>query len=365
MTDPNATGQAPLARNFRERLAEHVAGVAPPSNFEAMAEIIFRSGNAGPEPCDACKGEGSRRLNSAVIADYEKRVAKKLEECVLLRKALADIPPDQHEGSYEAKRLENRLRDTEKNARDLRYEFNRRSICRACRGSGFAPRSAGARGGRPDPMFSTIPCESCRGSNASRHGGRAHGTSCGSIYPSDSWFPAVCVKCKGASYLVPITARPTLKTSDVVENPKGVDNLPEHFPDTDFDAESDELEPVEQTPQGFLDGIREHDPMLAAAITCYLGAKGDECGEHFWGRRFALWPLTKHGRQLADESRAESVVKGGYEHALDLCRIERLAEIQADEGTPRRRALITLADGEARQLEAKVESAIVVAEAAA
>lgn len=367
---------------FRERLARHLAGPSAPSNFESMVEFMQQDPNT-PAACEACDGLGFRQLRREVVEHYDEREERRLEEIRLLEQQVREAEvPDEIEGAgFKTKQIVTRLVTTTENLARDRRERNRRSVCRKCRGTGKGPRQHDLDPGRPDSMFSTVMCPTCRGVDArnerrkrKRQGGgpmypslmhRHHGASCGYVtrpLPAGVRGPRQQLPCAGCAgeiddvgpgYLVPINVRPTMRTNNVVEEPHGVDELPEHFPDYDFGDE----DPDQAQPEGWLEAMRRADPLLAAAVAAYVSPQADGYADHPWGRRFALWPLNEFGRELAGGVR-------DFDDALEACDDARTAEDAAALGTPRRRMLLAEANQAARELERRVEAALQAAEEA-
>lgn len=365
---------------FRELIAQYLAGPSTPSNFEAMVEAMQRETGAAPD-CTACNGRGFRPLRREVVDHYDEQEERRLEEIKRLEQQAREAEvPDEHEGAgFKTRQIVTRLVKTTENLTRDRRERNRRSICRKCRGTGKGARPHDLDPAHPDSMFSTVMCPACRGVDARNErkrlkklgGGpkypslmhRHHGTSCGYVVrelPENVSGPRQqlpCLRCSGElddvgpGYLVPINARPTLRTNNVAEEPRGVDELPEHFPASDFGDE----EPDRTQPEGWLEALRVEDPKLAAGVAAYLSPQADGYADHPWGRRFALWPLTEPGRQLAGDA-------GDFDCALEACDIAREAEASCALGSPRRRMLISEANQAARALERRVEAALRAAE---
>lgn len=394
-TRARVTRHAP-GESLRERIARHLAGTAPASNYEAMCEAIAHDA-AGRPACEHCGGHGHRLLPRHVREEYDEREEHRLEDAHL-REQLVTEPARQHgddEGEQRKRDLasvydniEKLGRVRENRDRDQRAR-NRRTICRACRGSGVGPRAKDFTPGRPDSMFSTVTCPTCCGRDARQHPlfPTSHrGSSTGELRlrgprrlrdpndpegvytvesdPKDDRAAELgdqCPTCRGddgmgQAFVVPITVRPGVKGSSNIEDPHGVDDLPDNFPKNDYpDPIHDPHEP-----EGFLETVAADDPLLAAAIAAYVGPQGDRWATHTWERRFALFPFTDDGRLLATEARARSQRGAAYERLLDLCQQEREAETGAElaKGSPRRRSLIARADDAARRLERRVERAL-------
>lgn len=411
------------SERLREAIARHVAGTAEPSNFEAMCDVIRRDPNAGPDPCEDCDGRGFRLLPEHAVEQYRREIASKIAEIELMKKKLRATPPDaqDRDNSYETRRLLERIRDTGKNLIDLREELEVRSICRRCRGSSYAPRKRDSTTARPDSMWTTVSCPRCRGVDRRRHPLLAthhHGSStgqlrleeqrfehfracaaCGAWCAADLlWFSEEAMVCAcgsetfhaaerfpvqsvrndaaaehhdqcpaclgsdglGRGYLEPISIRPMLKTSNVLEDPNGDPRVdPEKFPETDFVTTSSLLAADEDgpDPEDLLGTIQREDPVLAAAIAVYHSPHAYEWDGHPWGRSFALWPLTDAGRRFAEQT-GHLHAAGGYEGTLELCRGQRLAIEEGTVTDPLTRALERNAKLESRALEARVKQAI-------
>lgn len=373
---------------FRDRIARYLAGPTTPSNYEAMCDLMQRDPNAPPD-CEVCGGEGKRKIARHIIDELDDRLENQLVELEHLERLHASHVADARRPRAAGDELEERLRQEavkdadlvagklvslresmrkDKEARDLKQ------YCKPCRGTGKGPRTHDLDPGRPDSMFSTVMCPACRGYDARQHPllqHRHHGTSSGErrihgprrveilengtpegalvVLESDprdddaAEFEDRCGECGGDAYLVPINARPALKTSGRIEEPDGIPDLPD-TPESHYaQPEPDDT----TTPEGFLGATRKDDPELAAAIAAYLGAHGDEWSDHAWGRRFALWPLGKPGRSLAGNAVS-------YDDTLAACARMRLAETYT-RGTA---DLIKAASRFAFQLELRVERAL-------
>lgn len=403
----NGRAPAPTPRrareSLRERIARHLAGTSPASNYEAMCQAIATDFSGRP-PCEACGGAGYRELSRNVTEQLDDRLENQLAELELKQKALAEANDDasrcrRGDPEVDERLREDARRDADKLAGEIirlhesmeddRKKRKRRARCRTCQGSGKGPLTKDGDAGRPDSMFSTVTCRTCRGLDARKHGllpNRHYGSSSGELrmrgpriipdpeasgvytvrpHPRDDAAAELhdtCPTCRGddgqgTGYVVPITVRPVAKTAPPADEIP--EEVHEHFPESDFD------DPVfdPHDADDFLELTRRDDPHLAAAIAAYLGASGDAWAKNPWGRRFALWPLTDAGRTLASESRQEA--KGtGYPRLLALCSKERGNEVTAAAGSPRRRVLLARADNEARLLERRVERALSEAGAA-
>jgi hypothetical protein len=402
-----------LAREaLRERIARHLAGDAAPSNFEAMVRVLSADPSNGAEDCDDCGGLGHRRLARHVIEEHDQKLEQRLLQLELRQRELAAARAEAHRprgnDELEEKLRQNALREVDdiekkilvlrRNIEDDERALNKRSVCRTCRGTCRSHRRRGQGQQRPDSIFNTVTCPSCRGKDRrnQRRGpdGEAlyprltdvhYGSSSGELrmrgnrtapdgvtIVSDPRDDAAaergdqCPSCKdersgmGTGYLMPVTVRPSLRTSNVEEEPQGVQDLPDGFPSDDFDERSAGGAPVEEDwAASFLDELRAEDPRLAAAAAVYWGEHGDEWAKHTWGRRFALWPFLDDGRRLAEEA-AGCPERPSYDELLALCAVERSADVQAplNDGRPRRRARVRGADAQARLLEARIERAL-------
>jgi hypothetical protein len=80
--------------------------------------------------------------------------------------------------------------------------------------------------------------------------------------------------------------------------------------------------------------------------------------------RFALWPLTEAGQKLAEESKFNPAAGDWFSQQLDVLRDARMSVVQEESPSPRVRALVGLADAQARALEQRAEQALLEAEAA-
>ena len=312
----SAAGTVAAAEGLRERLARHLAaGSVSASNYDAMCRELARRRDEAHVECPDCEGLGFRPLPPEQLAAFAERMAAKVAS----------------KASWKTLERE-------------RWRLNRSSVCVTCRGCGYV--RSKSRGGRhrPDSMWTTVQCRLCRGSG-------------------ETWPPTdesaevgdVCPDCLGDAYRVPITVRPRAKTAECSgyleeEDLSEVRRCKEPEPATDA---------VE-----VIASMRATDPETASAVVVLLGPHGDRWAQHQWGRRFALWPLVPAGRQLLEEASTTSSELDHYLRQLEVLSSERAAEVQAERGNPRRRALIALADRQARLLESRVERAIAEIEAA-
>ena len=297
-----------------ERFARYFGPKEHGSNYSAMCEAALGQGDLRRE-CRRCHGLGFIILEQARLAEFAERIAAET-------------------------RTEER--------RHHRHRLSRATQCKACRGAGYIPqRTKTAK--RLDSMATTVLCWRCRGS-VKRHGSKLWGTSCGeTIPPTDASAEAgdVCPGCLGEAYVVPITARPSLRTADFLganEEEMMVD-LDEQA--ADGDATARVMEWI---------AARDHD--AATAIRILASEHGERWAGHRWGRSFALWPLSDAGALLADESKAQSDEPERYARQLDLCRLEREAHALGGGPSPRRQALIHEADTQARRRERRAIVAI-------
>lgn len=372
---------------FRERLAERFEGPSAPSNYEAMIAVIQRDPEAGAIPCPECAGMGFRRLRPHVMREYADAIGRRQGECDLIRDKLRGLVDQGLNDPH----LRRKLEDTEENIKALRDEQRRRSYCHACEGSGVGPRERGNVALRGDAIFTTVTCPTCRGKDTRRQkdGTRFpklmldhYGSSTGEIRirgtkplpdpeveglttpdPRDDRAAERgdrCPTCQGLDaqggpgWIVPISVRPALRTSQVEEQPDGADDYQRGYPESDFVAPAPDDDPLAK-----LDELRHDDPELAAGVMLYNGPHGDLYAAHAWGRRFALWLASEHGRiLLAEATTTPAEPPGGFPDQVSRMvaqlAAERLEEVQGADGNPRRRALLSGADDDARRLEVRV-----------
>jgi hypothetical protein len=317
---------------LRERIAQHVAGVGAESNYEVMCLEVARRRTESRVDCPECDGLGFRAVSSAELAAFEARMAKKQEDGAGW-----------------------------KTLKDERWRFNRESVCRPCKGTGriLAQRAEALR---PDSLFNTVGCDNCRGSNKTVQFGKSQGASSGQVFPPKQRTPKAaetCPVCLGDSYHVPITVRPRSKAFEPLD-------YPEELRDVPVRPQRSRLEdrPDTEVPSDVLAWVKANDMLAAAAIHALLGPFGDQWAQTTWGRRFALWPLTEAGQKLAEESKFKPADGDWFTQQLDVLRDARMSVVQEDNPSPRVRALIGLADSQARALEQRAEQALLEAEAA-
>lgn len=368
MTDQSATEQDSVAESFRERVTRHIDGFAPPSNFEAMCAAISR--RIGPPKCKPCAGRGFVPLAGEQLQAFKDRMNNMHAECGKL--TAQSLAPKLDEGDYERvvedqdhrKRLAMNIQQIQRNMFDEKWAFKQRSKCTACGGSGQGKRAGDPEQLRPDALFTTIACPECRGSDSRQHDSlmQTHrGTSCGSFTLStetdDHPEGTTCPKCHGAAFVVPITARPTLKTAEVLDD---VDDFARRA------SRRRQRPQAPETPSDLIEQLQESEPLVAVATVVLLGPHGKEWAQHEsgWGARFAIWPLVSGGQQIVQEATTASAVEDWYRRQIDLIRLERAAS-EASPDRVRVASLVSIADGQARKLEAKVEEALDRAEAAA
>jgi hypothetical protein len=274
------------------------------------------------------------------------------------------ILPPERLAAFQAK-ISNESRDEER--QHQREQLRLATNCKACHGDGYISQRPKTRGVRADPLATTVGCPACRGSDA-RHlrkkpgpnlgdapeplypslMRRHWGSSCGeTIPPTDASAERgdVCPRCLGSAFLVPITARPNLRTADQPGDE-------EQNSEPDEDADGDDSASVARV----VERLADADDLLMLGLRVLSGEHGERWSASSWGRSFALWPLGEAGERLASESRAASDEDDRFARELALCRAER--DAQSEHPNPRRQALINQADGEARAFERRVVSAI-------
>jgi hypothetical protein len=357
MSTENATanGQAPFPESLRERIARHIRGDAQESNWSLIVGDAARLAREEHRLCRDCDGLGFVALSEQRLATFALRVADMRGEAA---KASA------------AGRLD-RERQIGENIRGEHWNLNRESVCKTCRGSGYGA-SVPRRSVAHDAYFATVTCPACRGQDARNRlkdekGDPkypklmdAHpGSSCGETFArNDSAADSDdrCRLCMGDAYVVPITVRPVAKGGPPEDYIEELESTPVYY------RAADECDT--EDPAVLFSEIEAEDPTLAAALAVLLGPRGDEWGQHHWGRRFAIWPLVDAGERLVEESSVVAECADWYDRKLEILKLERVAVVQAERGDPRRRALLAMADRQARALESRVERAIKAAEAA-
>jgi hypothetical protein len=337
MIDESATTeQASVGVPMREALAEMFASREPESNFSVMCErAAERRASVGVE-CKACEGVGYRLLTEAEMAYWKERIDR--------------------QSRHEDIELERRAQ-------------LRSSRCNECEGHGYVAQRPDDESDQVDAVATTVMCSRCRGSD-DRHARkneagsqlypslmhRHWGTSCGeTIPPNDATAELgdVCPVCLGDAYVVPITARPRMRTADEGTTWVAVEEVDPGF------VTWQRLRRIEEP-----EAEAKPDDLVALAIRAWVGEHGDTWAMHHWGRRFALWPLTEAGQRLFEEASAASAETDWFARRLDVLKRERQAELDVDRPSPRRRNLITLADSEARALERRAREALKAIEAA-
>jgi hypothetical protein len=315
---------------LRERIARHLATDGTVSNFEAVCDRIERRRGAPQIECPDCDGLGFMPLSTQDLKAFSRRIAEKQE-------AGANWETIDRE----------------------RRRLNRESMCPKCRGTCYVRNTGQGDELPPDTMFTTIACPDCRGRMKTKQGGTLRGASCGEKFPptdASAEHGDACPKCLGDAYIVKHVARPKTKSGEIYKYAEEYEEFPMRL--------GQKAAASPENPAAVVAEIEQEDPVLAAATMALLGPTGDEWALHQWGRRFALWPLTDAGRQLIAEHPTDGLELDAYQRSLRAAQEARLSEVQAERGNPRRRALLGLADSQARQLEQRVERAIRKAEAA-
>ncbi len=328
LASEGATGSTP-----RDKLAARFERRAPGSNFETMCERwAERRAQVGVE-CEACEGLGYRLFTPGEMAYWKDRI-------------------DKASGHTE--------RDREQKA------MTHASKCKCCKGTGYLSQRPGDFGDLMDVRFTTVACPECRGRDRRkepeypRFMSSSPGSSCGRVQVEDEesalfgmW--ETCRSCGGNAYVVPITARPTMKTQDERDRWSG-----EGEDDPGFELYV-RMHPEAAPKPSPAEAIPDTD---ALAIPAMWGEHGDRWAQHEFGRRFALWPFTDSGVKLVEESGLSSIEASWYERRIDIIARERQAERDGIGSTPRRRVLLAAADQEARALERRVAGALRAIEAA-
>lgn len=298
------------------------------SNYLGMCEMAVKISHASVT-CRLCDGLGFKVLDAAEMKDVYKRIAR-------------ETNPEK--------------------LQELRNSLSYESNCVVCHGSGATTQRRADIAAAMHPMFTTVRCGKCKG--------------CGESFPPNDVTAErqdVCLGCGGVAYVIPVTVKE--KGSSKHGKP------PKREPSSADDADGgpaalsnwvDEDALVERgRVSRQLEGIRRADPLIGRAIASYFGPDGDKWGDHKWGRAFALWQHTAAGEQLARESAERS--NRGHGHlmqAIELIATERDTEARAgaptgrDPWRDRRRALIALADSQARELHTRMQRAIRQTEAA-
>lgn len=181
-------------------------------------------------------------------------------------------------------------------------------ICRVCRGTGLSkPERIGDPG---DGFFATEPCPRCRGR-------------CGD---------EGCTVCRGLGYVSGEMSAGDPEISGHHYEPNG------------------DLIRMTGGMRSRIARLRSADVTSAVVLELYYGPIGNRWGSRDIGRGFAVWPVTKSGRRLIEESRKKSESAHTLEiGAHDLLFEEHEAERRARNGgnpNPHRKALL---DGAARQ----------------
>jgi hypothetical protein len=305
------------------------------SNYGSMCEAAAVTRHASVR-CRVCSGQGFRVLGAEELEQWRRRL-----ELPALHAKLEDTKDP-------ADRAALRTRITAERDK-LRAELSAASTCGPCAGTGRVAPKRADRAVAMDSMWTTVRCGRCRGTGET-------------IYPNDESAERqdVCLRCGGQSYLVPVTARET-GSSRHGRPPQRVGG------DDDGDAVScdvataswneDELLELGRVSR-VLEHMRAADREAAEAFESYNGPDGDRWGAHHWGRIFALWPHTVAGDKLAREAARRSRMGHGFLlPPLALIASERDAELRGQTSNPRRRALISQADAQARRLLERANAA--------
>lgn len=312
-----------LARYFEE--AETSLGS---SNYFGMCEMAVRVSHASVT-CRLCSGLGFKALDADEMRAVYKRIARETD-------------PDK--------------------LWELRNSLSYESSCVVCHGSGVTTQRRADIATAMHPMFTTVRCGKCKG--------------CGETFPPNDVTAErqdVCLACGGSAYVVPVTVKE--KGSSKTGKPPKREPSSADDPDDAPVALSNWVDEDALVERGRvsreLEAIRRADPVIGLAINSYFGPDGDRWADNKWGRAFALWQHTDAGEALARESAERS--NRGHGHlmrAIDLIATERDAEARAGANTirdpwrDRRRALIALADKQARELHARMQRTIRQTEAA-
>lgn len=329
-------------------LSRYFSGGGPDgggSNFGAMCERAALDANKHASiQCRPCGGNGFVVLTEDDLEGWKIRIADGM-------KRLSEEPD--HE---QRKELHSRLDD-------IRQGLSQASVCEICKGSGYTTQKRADRAVAMDSMFTTVRCGRCRATGTDRNRGDALRLILGDK----------CGKCGGEAYVVPVTAKehgssksgkppkkePSTGADDNYDGPSPTNGVAAaSWVDEDALAERGRVSRV-------LDAIRRENPAVGQAIATYNGPDGDKWGQNKWGRLFALWQHTEAGKQLALDGAKRS--KGGHGFLiapLELIATERDAEFRALTPNPRRRALISQADRQARELHTSMTKAIRSSEAA-
>lgn len=314
----------------RENLTKYFGGSDAPalgSNFGGMCEIVLDVSHASVE-CRACEGLGFRSLESKDLSERYRKIAAEKDDL---------------------------------KARQLRKDLSYQSECPVCRGSGYTTMRRADIATAMHPMFTTVRCGKCRG--------------CGETFPPNDVTAErqdVCLGCLGEAYVVPVTVKE--KGSSKHGKPpqfevgESGDDYTAGSEATASWVNEDALMQRGQTARE-LDALRRADPLLGAAMAAFFGLEGDKWGQHGWDRVFALWEHVPAGQQIAREGAARSQI-GRLLKPLEVIANERNADRilgskshETREGR-HRRALIGLADKQARELRRRMFDAIEQSEAA-
>jgi hypothetical protein len=349
--EKSAITQSSIARYFSGSPGHSIE-----SNFGMMCEraaTLKRTHRS--VKCRACGGGGFRELSA--------------EELVLRWNRILEVE-DKLQGEKNSERADDLLLQQE----EFRKQLSRESDCKSCRGTGYTVERGARRNIEMDTMFTTVACKPCRSSGKARR----RSAEARLILGDD------CEVCQGAGCVVPVTVKETgsskhgrapkrLEGSDRMERVGAEGQVAVFDGDgpgaarqaqpTETDRAASWVDEDEMTEYGrvsrVIEAIRRSDPLIALAIEVFNGTDGDEWGRHRWGRLFSLWALTEAGQRLAVEGAERSGAAHGLKiRPLDLIAAERDAEMRSTEPDHTRRALISLADKQARSLHEDMERAL-------
>jgi hypothetical protein len=318
-----------------DRFAEYFERGTLGSNYGAMCRTTAFGQFDLRRECRVCRGLGYKILSEERVTFYEKKIA-------------------------------NESRDEERE--HLRGKLANESFCGPCRGVGYISQRPKSQSKRMDSVYTTVLCTKCRGSDRrnerkAEDGSKMYpklmhkhwGTSCGETFPptdATAELQDKCPGCRGTMMVVPITARPALRTNDS-ENQGEDDEGPAGYFESAAASDPDVIARV-------VERISERDEEAELGLRLLSGVHGEIWAQHEWGRGFALWPLDESGQLLAEESRGESSETDRFARDLQLIEFERKAHLAGDV-RDRRQMLLSQADTAARRRERRVVEAVLSA----
>jgi hypothetical protein len=311
------------------------------------------------EPCDECDGRGHRVFSKKQLDAFEARVAREArpDERDKLRKELqASARCDKCHGAAVVQR-------------PIKGQV---SICDDCDGDGCV--WCGYLGevalGPIDELFTTTRCPRCAGTGARNPWRAAYlrrfpdavdqlGERAVAVKNSDS---GPCLLCRGATYVIPCTVRaggPSKQGAVGGKSRSGAHAVPSGSSAGAVVSSDAWIQRYGDlgTQAWAVERLRHDEPALADAADAYFGVDGDIYAPTAWGRGFALWWLTEHGRRLlAGDSEDEA--PNPFDRPLQVIASLRLLEDGASRPNTHRRVLLARTGDEARQLEARMHTAL-------